>query len=185
MVAIPWLPAYRATFSDLYDRGSDKYVQSMNNIENISSLLRLASLYVVDYLSAAQGYIGSGIISILSGFAFYFCVEETLKDENRKEIQWKQLRNPLSSLSFFTQSKDLYRMGCLFVIKAIPEYNMTLDTYRRQKFGWGMREQSNQQMMMIIFSFIVPMDDITYIKLFWRERYIYIIPPIIRIAKCI
>ena len=123
----------------------------MNNIENVSSILRLGSLYVVgNYLSAEQGYLASGIVSLLSGMAFYFFVEETLKDENRTAIQWKKLRNPLSSLTFFSRSKDLINMAYLYVFKAIPDYNMTLGTYRRQKFGWGMKEQSNQQMMMII-----------------------------------
>ncbi len=157
LVAIPWFPAYRATFSDLFNRGSDQYVQTMNNIENVSSILRLGSLYVVgNYLSAEQGYLASGIVSLLSGMAFYFFVEETLKDENRTAIQWKKLRNPLSSLTFFSRSKDLINMAYLYVFKAIPDYNMTLGTYRRQKFGWGMKEQSNQQMMMIIFSLSSP-----------------------------
>ena len=156
-MAIPWFPAYRATFSDLFDRGSDQYVQTMNNIENVSSVLRLVSLYIVgNYLSAEQGYIGSGIVSILSSLAFFFFVEETLEEQNRKAIEWKKLRNPLSSLTFFTQSRDLKSMAYLFVLQAIPEYDMTLGTYRRQKFGWGMKEQSNQQMMMIIFSLSSP-----------------------------
>ena len=66
----------------------------------MSSILRLGSLYVVgNYLSAEQGYLASGIVS-LSGMAFIFRrgnIEGGKSNGNTME----KLRNPLSSLTFF------------------------------------------------------------------------------------
>ena len=91
----------------------------MNNIENVSSVLRLVSLYIVgNYLSAEQGYIGSGIVSILSSLAFYFFVEETLEEQNRKAIEWKKLRN-LIVAHIFHAIKGFKEHGIL-VLLGIP-----------------------------------------------------------------
>ena len=114
LVAIPWFPAYRATFSDLFDRGSDQYVQTMNNIENVSSVLRLVSLYIVgNYLSAEQGYIGSGIVSILSSLAFYFFVEETLEEQKSKSDRMEEIAQPLIVAHIFHAIQRFKEHGIL------------------------------------------------------------------------
>ena len=109
------VPACRATFSDLFDRGSDQYVQTMNNIENVSSVLRLVSLYIVGTICQRARLYRSGIVSILSSLAFYFFVEETWKNKSKSD-RMEEIAQPLSSPTFFTQSRDLKSIAYLFVL---------------------------------------------------------------------
>ena len=117
LVAIPWFPAYRATFSDLFDRGSDQYVQTMNNIENVSSVLRLVSLYIVgNYLSAEQGYIGSGIVSILSSLRFISSLRRLGRAKSKSD-RMEEIAQPLIVAHIFHASRDLKSMAYLFVLR--------------------------------------------------------------------
>ena len=153
----PWFPAFRATLSDLLDRRSDEYTQTVQVIEWCASIMRLTSLWLMkNYLSAEWGAILAGIYGVLGSAILSVCVDETLQEEDKRPIQWKALSSPLAPVRFFSKSQDLTKLGILNIVTSIPYYNMTLSQYRRQKFGWNMKDMANQQIYVILFNLLSP-----------------------------
>lgn len=79
-------------------------------------------------------------------------VKETLPSEARRPIQWKDLRNPLAAIYFFSKSPSLTWLGWLNFCLGVPAMNNTVMMLRRQRFDWGMRENARQAWLGQLFS---------------------------------
>jgi MFS family permease len=149
----PFFPAFRATMSDLLDRRSDRYAQAMETIEWFGSVMHLLCLYLMrNTLTPSQGAILAGALGISGGLLINFTVEETLREEDRREVEYESLGNPISAISFFKKNEQMTKLGLLHVIVTVPYYNTTLGMYRRQRFGWTMSQMTSQQMYSMLFS---------------------------------
>ena len=116
------------------------FYQAMETIEWFGSVMHLLCLYLMrNTLTPSQGAILAGALGISGGLLINFTVEETLREEDRREVEYESLGNPISAISFFKKNEQMTKLGLLHVIVTVPYYNTTLGMYRRQRFGWTMK----------------------------------------------
>lgn len=98
LAMMPFFSAFRAAVADLVDRTTDEYTRTMGTIDTIATIVRMAALTISGSLTPRQSMLASAGASALAAGCFAFGTTETLKDENKREINWSKLRNPFSSV---------------------------------------------------------------------------------------
>ncbi len=138
-------PAMRAALADIVPRAGDDYTRISSRMANAETAVRVLGLVAVGRLASPQtGMLVAATCSLTAAAAAMLCMRETLAPERRRPVDWKVLRNPLSSVAVLRRSRPLSRLALVHVLMSVPANNGCFGMFRRARFGpsWGMADES-------------------------------------------
>eukprot|EP00041_Stephanoeca_diplocostata_P019230 m.411708 g.411708 ORF g.411708 m.411708 type:complete len:245 (+) comp21248_c0_seq38:859-1593(+) len=147
LASVPTFSAFRASLADLADRTTDEYTLINQWVETLCAVVRIAALAMVGMVTPRQCLRLSAVMRAIACGIFAMGTTETLKSGDRIPIPWHRLKNPFASLVLYTQTPALTSVAWMDVLVSLPAYNNTLSMLRRQRFQWGMREESRLALM--------------------------------------
>ena len=120
----PFFPAMRAAIGDMVGRSSEEYTHLSNRMETVATAVRIVSLYAVGRLAKPRvGMFVAACCSLSAAAVSFFGLKETLQTKDRRPMDWKGLRNPMTSLTVFETSPAFKRLAALHVLMSIPANN--------------------------------------------------------------
>ena len=101
-------------------------------------------------------YLWGAVLSAAGAATFALTVQETLPRDKRKPFELRKLADPLSFIRFFSRTPELRAVALLHVLQAVPTYNEVLPMYRKQVFGWGVRESATMAQLLNLTELVKP-----------------------------
>jgi MFS family permease len=136
----PYTKLISAALVDMRGRATAEHIRDSCTLSQLANATSVVGIFLGGQLSPRRGFFCAAVASA-TACAALLGLEETLPKSGRKRIKWRQMSNPLLSLSFFfNKSRPLAALGVLMLLQAIPSHNNTHQIFRRTRFNWGQTE---------------------------------------------
>lgn len=129
-VCAPYFSAGRAAVADVLDRSSDRYTRVTQKMEMVRTAVRMVALWLAGRVTSSRKSMAIAGSVALGSAAASLLVDETLPAESRRPVQWKELRNPLASIKFFSKSPSLTKLCWINLLLGIPAMNNTVSVHQ-------------------------------------------------------
>lgn len=142
---LPAMQAVTAYLADIFGgRGSERYITVNKQMWMILAMVRIIFTYVARRLkSKTRSFQLSIVLNVASALSFYFLVNESLKEKNRKKLTVAKATNPFRFITYFSSSEKLQALAFFTLAFNFPMYNNTHDLYRRRRFNWTLTDTTN------------------------------------------
>ena len=139
------MPLYYGIIAYLSDkfggRASLKYAEVTRYMRVAESLTRIVFLQVGARIKDKKKcFLLASVMNFVAASVFTVSLKETLKAKDRQEFHPRKSSNPFHLLQYFTKTAQLKRLALLLLLTSIPLQNMIGELYRRQKYGWKVKE---------------------------------------------
>lgn len=139
------MPLYYGIIAYLSDkfggRSSLQYAKVTRYMRVAESLSRIVFLQVGARIkNKRKCFVLASMMNFVAALVFSVSVKETLKEKDRQEFNPRNASNPFLLLRYFGRTKELQRLALLLLLTSIPLQNMSGEMYRREKYGWNVKE---------------------------------------------
>eukprot|EP00039_Didymoeca_costata_P003668 m.68995 g.68995 ORF g.68995 m.68995 type:complete len:416 (+) comp12020_c0_seq1:82-1329(+) len=157
IVALVYLPYFSALNASINDFNVSPKARQL--MDSLCTMTRLLFFSVSARISKDTDALKlSAVFSLLASCITAWGTPESLSKEDAKSLTWKNaIRNPLGGItSVFTTSKTVMALGVIALLKSLSTHNSSLAMYRRTRFKWGRKEESNFAFVSNLVSLLGP-----------------------------